>query len=258
MTKVTLLDQSVAALTSTPQAEHLQRQFYDRLSGSDLYLLLEAEAKDDQVTPKLMDMDGQSVVLVFDRVDRLAEFAKGQAPFACLPGKDLCALLAANNLGMMLNPETSEHPHLLLAEDVAWVAENLAGMAQTVAAKVTGLRAPQPQTDPLWSAIQTRLSAFEGAAKRAVLAAASYEDGTEGVLVGFIDAREERQAELAATVQDAVALIMPAGQVDVGFFAEGEHIAGALLRNGVMFDLPQTPTYAPTAPGMDPDKPPKL
>jgi hypothetical protein len=52
-----------------------------------------------------------------------------------------------------------------------------------------------------------------------------------------------------------------AGSLDVGFFRTADPVAARLARVGLRFDLPEAPKSEPvagTAPGMNPDAPPRL
>jgi hypothetical protein len=51
-----------------------------------------------------------------------------------------------------------------------------------------------------------------------------------------------------------------AGELDVVFLASASPAAVAMAKAGLRFDLsePDTPDLTPTAPGMDPSRPPKL
>ena len=59
-------------------------RFYERLIDCELFMLLEAESDGQSVRPDIFDVEKQQVALVFDKEDRLADFANSIVPFATL------------------------------------------------------------------------------------------------------------------------------------------------------------------------------
>lgn len=84
---MTPLDQAHAAMDAAPDDDAARLAFHDRLASAELYLLLIAEPEGDApLDPRLFETTQGSFVLVFDRVERLAEFAEGSAPTPRCPG----------------------------------------------------------------------------------------------------------------------------------------------------------------------------
>ena len=100
-----------------------------------------------------------------------------------------------------------------------------------------------------------------GSWRAAWLAAVTYDDGSRGHLLAFVGTLPGAEAALARTVGEALTFSgIEAGALDVAFFAPDDPIAARLEKVALRFDLP-TPDaegLAPAAPGMDPDRPPKL
>ena len=57
-------------------------RFYERLIDCELFMLLEAESDGQSIRPDIFDVEKQQVALVFDKEDRLADFANSIVPFA--------------------------------------------------------------------------------------------------------------------------------------------------------------------------------
>lgn len=81
-------------------------------------------------------------------------------------------------------------------------------------------------------------------------------------MLGIVDAvpgAEPALARMAAEVLQFSGL--DAAALDVGFFRADDAVSAKLSKVGLRFDLPKPETPAQTpgaAPGMDPDKPPRL
>jgi hypothetical protein len=97
-------------MEAAPDDEALRLRFFDRLAGAELFLLLEAEAGGGAITPRTFPVDGTPFVLAFDTEERLAAFSGGIAPYAALSGRALAPMLAAEGLGLALNPEVRPRP----------------------------------------------------------------------------------------------------------------------------------------------------
>lgn len=257
MTDLSSLDRVIARLD--PADETACRAFYDQVAHCELHVLLEGEASGDQATPRLIASDLGRFVLAFDRADRLSDFASGVAPSLSLPGKELCALLAPLGLGLGLNVDVSDYPYLLPADTVAWIAGTLAEpQPHEALSRPSALRRPADVAPGFLDALRSRLSQLPGAAKQAILSSATYSGTEERLLLGIVDADPERHPDLTGTVRDAVALLMPDHPLDIAFFGGGDPLTAALRRNGLTFDFPEAQQIIPGAPGMDPDKPPRL
>jgi hypothetical protein len=80
--------------------------------------------------------------------------------------------------------------------------------------------------------------------------------------LAFIDTPEGAEHALAKAAHEALNFSgIEAGSIDVAFFDPTEGAAIAIRRCGLRFELPeptQPDDYKPAAPGMDPDKPPRL
>jgi len=262
MADETRLDAAHAAMQAAPGDDRARLAFFGALAASELILLLDAERDGDNVTPRTVEADGQSFVLAFDREDRLACFAGGTAPYAALSGRVLAGMLAGQRLGLALNLGTAPSETLLPADAMAWLAQTLAGGPEEAEARLRVVRPPGDLPPHLLTALDTRLAGAAGLAASAFLVWVVYDTGTERHMLAIVDAAPGAKGALARAVSDALRFSgLEDGALDVAFFRADDAIVARLARVGLRFDLPQPerPAHLPgTAPGMDPDHPPRL
>lgn len=263
---MTPLDTAFAAMMADPEDVGARLAYYARLADGELYVLLETEAEGEVLSPRVFPLDSGPVVLAFDREERLAEFTTIPAPYAALPGRVLVRMLAgqgdAPRLGLGVNLGT-ETAWIVTPEALDWLAETLDHAPQPAEARPLVFRAPFGLPRALMEALDAKLARAGGLASGAVLAAADYEGGGRGHMLAFLDAAGGAEAALAQAVAEALAFSgLEAGQIDVTFLPAAAPAAQAMLRHGLRIDLPEPPAQpeprAPAAPGMDPDKPPRL
>lgn len=254
----TLLDAAFAAMQAEDADDDARRRFYERLTGTELFLLLESEAVGDQVSPHVFDLSDHSFVLVFDQEHRLSQFTGITSPYAALSGRAICQMLAPQGLGMGFNLDVAPSSILLPPEAVQWLAE-MDATPQEVTAKVQAFAAPTGLPEAFLQILDTRLAAAGGLAELAYLVQATYENGSTGHLLGVINARPGAEAALAQTVAQALVFSgLEAGSIDVGFFEASAPTAASLAKCGLRFDLPQPEVTTRAAPGADREKPPIL
>lgn len=257
---MTPLDEAHAAMMAAPDDDRARLRFFERLGDSELFLLLEAEATDDTVTPQTFETGGETLVLIFDREDRLAEFVGSGAPFAALSGRVLSRLLADQDLGFALNPDVAPSSFVLAAEGVAWLADTLAHEAVETDAHLTEFQAPSGLPETVLTALDQKLATAIGLAQAAYLVATRSDQNATGHLLGIVAPLPGAEPALVQAVNEALTFSgLEAGVLDVAFFAAESDVAGRLARVGLRFDLPQPDLgAAPMAPGSDPEKPPIL
>lgn len=255
----TVLDRAHAAMTAAPDDDALRLAFYERLADGELFLLLETEARGDTVTPRVFSTDDGRYTLAFDREDRLTDFASGPAPYAALSGRRLAGLLTLEGLGLGLNFGAPSET-LITVEAIAWLAGTLAERPVEIEDVPMSLSPPAGLPEELVTAIDTKLATAAGLAKLAYLAGVGWKDGKQGHLLAFIDSLEGSEDALARAVAEALIFSgVDAGELDVTFLVASDPAAARLAKVGLRFDLPEANKgAAPKAPGMDPDRPPKL
>lgn len=261
MTETTKLDDAHALMQANLEDDAARLRFYERLADGELFLLLAKEAEGDDIEPEIFELDDANYVLVFDREERLAEFLGKPAPYAALPGRVIAATLAGEGIGLGVNLGVAPSSILIPAEAMAWLSDTLKSGPQEVEARVAEIH-PPAVPEALLTALDAKLASAGGLAAHACLAAVTYTDGRRGHLLGFIDPVQGAEHALAGAANEALTFSgLDAGEMDVGFFAAGDQIAGKLAALGLRFDLPAPDAperLAPVTPGSDPEKPPIL
>lgn len=256
----TPLDAAQRAIDADPEAEAPRLAFHASLAAAEVFLLLEAEAEGDSLTPRLFDLEEGAVVLAFDSEARLADFAAGPAPYAALPGRRLIAMLAGRGIGLGLNLEVAPSATLLPPEVIDWLAETLAQAPEALVAAPEQLL-PPALPEALLRALDARLARATGLARSAWLCAVRHSDGGGGHMLVFVGAVDRAEAALVQTVGEAVRLAGTAasGPVDVAFLSAGDPLEERLARVGLRFDIPEPAgAAAVTPPGLESNLPPRL
>lgn len=259
MTELTPLDQAHAAMVAAEDDDTARLRFYERIADVELFLLLEAEPDEDQITPVLLE-DGY--VLVFDRAERLAAHVGRPAPYVALAGRAIAAMLEGQDLGMAVNIGVAPSEILLPAGAVAWLRDTLAQQPGAVEARIERVLPPKGLPETLIAAIDAKLATATGMAVGAYLVAVEYSGGGRGHLLAFVAAIPRAQDALVRAASEALTFSgIEAGAMDVGFFAPDDPTVAKLARVGLRFDLPQGEGLQHTPrmpPGSDPSKPPIL
>lgn len=263
MTQETPLDAAHAAMQAAPDDDAIRLRFYERLAETELFMLLEAEAEedDDTITPELFDLGAESCVLVFDREERLAAFVGRVAPYVALSGRVIAGTLAGQGIGLGVNLDVAPSSILLPGSAVDWLHQTLGNTPDEVEARIAEVRPPKGLPETLIGAIDSKLATAAGLAQRAYLVGVTYDSGARGHMLGFVGAVPEAQGALSRAAGEALTFSgIEAGAMDIGFFDAADSVAERLDRVGLRFDLPQPETLQAVraAPGSDPDKPPLL
>lgn len=257
----TPLDQAHAAMIANEDDDTARLRFYERIADVELYLLLEKEPEGEQIEPQVLDRDGVQYLLVFDRAQRLAEYAGVSGAYVALSGRNVAAMLDGQPFGLALNLDVAPSSILLPDTAVAWLRETLSHQAGEVEAKIESLHPPKGLPESLIGAIDAKLATATGMAANAWLVGVTYEGGGRGHLLAFIDAIPRAQDALVRATSEALTFSgIEAGAMDVGFFGRTDPTVEKLTRVGLRFDLPQMEQLqkTPRMPGSDPENPPKL
>lgn len=256
---MTPLDQAHQTMAARPDDDAARLRFYERLAEVELFLLLKKEPEGDRLDPQIFPVEGKSYVLVFDRADRLAEFAETPQPYASLSGRSLAGLLVGQDLGLAVNPGVAPSAILLPAEAISWLLEVLGNQATETERRLVEVRTPFGIPEDLPTALDGKLAAAAGLADSAFLAGAVYDDGSTGILLAFIDAKPWAEPALTRGASEVVSFSHQAATLDVAFLANDAPLVVRLERVALKFDLPKVRGSATiSAPGMDPDAPPRL
>lgn len=238
-------------------------RFFAALADTELFILLEREVEGDQIDPKMFQIEGDQVVLAFDDEARLAAFADGPAAYVALPGRIVAQMLGEQGIGMGLNLDVAPSSTLLEADALRWLTDTLGSTGpDTTEARLREVTSPGKVPDILLEALGARLSQAVGLARYAMLAGVVYDDGARGHILALIGASHRAEAALARMVSEALTFSgIEAGYLDVAFLAEGSAAVDRLGKVAMRFEIPQPDSGAPanpSAPGSDPDKPPRL
>lgn len=261
MTETTVLDDAHAAMQTAPHDDAARLRFFERLADSELFLMLTEETQDENISPELFDVADGRFVLVFDREDRLAQFAGRPVPYVALSGRVLSAMLAGQGIGLGLNLETAPSSMLIPAEALGWLATTLQHGPEEVQERLAEFLPPSGLPDTLLIALDAKLATAAGLAQAAFLVATKSQDGAMGHLLGFVGAVDGAEPALAKAASEALTFSgIEAGAMDVGFFAPDDAAAAFLAKAGLRFDLPQPELVKPAsqAPGSNPERPPIL
>lgn len=255
----TPLDEAFAAMDAAPEDATLRLAWFDRLSASEMYLLLEEEAVGDRIRPKVFPVEGADLILAFDREERLAAFAGEVAPYAALSGRNLAQMLSGAGLGLAVNLGTNAET-VLEGEAIEWLIGTLSQTPEAVEDLPEEVSSPDGLPETLLKALDARLATTHGRAALAYLVATRFSDGRRGHLLAFVEAMDGTEGALAQLVGDALSFSgLEAGSLDVGFFRTSDPVCASMAKVGLRFDLPQlADPVARVAPGSDPDKPPRL
>ncbi|GAA0299150.1 SseB family protein [Rhodovulum strictum] len=256
MTAATSLDLAHRAMTAAPDDPAPRLRWYGALAASELLVLLDREPTGDSLAPHVFQLETGPVVLAFDDAARLTDFTGAPAPYAALPGRALAAMLAGQGLGLGINLGTPDG-ELLPASAIDWWADMLAPAPEPGALARGAITPPPDLPAPLIAALGRCLATAAGLAACACLAGLRRDDGSDGLLLAFLDPVPDAQPALARAAAEALRFSgLDQASLDIAFLAAGHPDAARLARLGFRIDL--TPPAAPAPPQPDPDAPPRL
>jgi hypothetical protein len=233
--------------------------FYRALANAELFLLLEAEAVGEVMTPRVFDLAEGRVLLAFDSEERLARFAGGAVAYAALPGRVIAAHLAQQGLALGLNLGSGAASEVILPpEALNWLLSMLDQKApEQIETRVAGFLPPVVPTK-----VKVALASALTGAARGYLVGVRYAGGGQGQMLALVGVDVAAEEKVARAVTEALAFSgVEAGSLDVAFLGEGDamlaRLSGvALVIEGVAAVLDETVQRA--GPGMDPERPPVL
>lgn len=258
---MTPLDLAHDAMEAAPENQAARLRFYERLAESELFLMLKAEPTGETLEPKVFPVEDARYLLVFDRIERLAEFADAQTPYAAISGRSLAQMIKGQDLGLGVNLGVAPSSILVPASAIDWLNQALANETAEIEAQLTGLTTPYDIPLDFLQTLDAKLAAMAGAAQSAYLAGTLFDDGSKGLMLGFIDAPDGAQDALRQAVTEAVSFSFEPLAMDITFLPNDSPLKARLEQSGLKFDIPkfQPPEPPPPlAPGLDPTKPPKL
>lgn len=260
---ISALDTAHAAMEAAPQDDAARLAFHARIADSELFLMLETEAEEETLTPRVFGLESGPVALAFDSEARLAEFTGAPVPYAAVPGRVLVRMMAGQGIGLGVNLDVAPSATLFPPEALDWLAATLAPAAQELQARPEELLPPHDVPEPLLHALDTALARAAGLAEAAWLARARYPDGTLALLLAVAGTAPGAERALTRTVDEALRFsgADEPPTLDVVHLSLGDALVARFERIGLRFDLPAAATpekTIPRAPGTDPARPPRL
>lgn len=271
------------AEASDPAATETARlAVYAALLSQDLIVAQAAAAEAGTLRPRIQFLDAGPVLLAFDSEERLADLAPDGADFVALAGRDLLAAMAGQSdgedgkgLGLGVNLASPDAAFLLDGDGVVWLAQ--------IAAPP-----PPPPLDPQALAGAEVSPPAEGLAVLAGLLPAALAEvpattallaqiapsGAGGAVpplpvLALIGPDAAAPAfEVLRALTEAARLAATTGQgaetlgLGVVALAPDSPLAEAFMHHGQPIarpdPVPVAPAIGPSAPGMDPARPPRL
>ena len=259
---MTRLDDAHAEMMQDEGHDGARLAFYSQLADAELYVLLDGDADQDQVTPRLFDLEEGPVVLAFDLEERLAAFVGGPAPYAALPGRVIAAQLAGQGVGLGLNIGDAPSSIILPAEVMDWLTATLGTKPAQVAAVPEGFAFPWGVPVEVTQRLTEKLGTNPGLAEAVLLSEVVYEGGRRGHILAVLGAAAGAEAALSGAVSEALVFSgIDMAEIDVVFLAPNDPRLQTIADVALRLDMPKPVDHAkpvPNIPGMNPEKPPIL
>jgi SseB protein N-terminal domain len=261
---LTPLDRAHLATEAVPDDDAARLRFYAALADTELFLLIEAEAAGDIVSPQVFDLADGRFVMGFDSEDRLAAFSDAPAAYAALPGRVVVRHLAGQGVGIGLNLGVAPSSVLLPAVAIDWFAATLTHAPDAATGQARRIDAPRDVPDALVASLARAGSAFADLAARALLADVTDAQGRRSLTLALIGVPHDAEAALAQALSEAVVFSgISDSALDLAFLAPQDTRAARFLQVGQALDIPRVKPQPrqlaqPDAPGMDPARPPQL
>lgn len=250
----TPLDHAHEAMTRGDDAERLA---YYRVFCDTLFTLwLNKPAVGDQIEPRLLETGEGQFLLAFDQEDWLAEATNEAVETAQLPGRAIISLLSGSDVGLAINVGSGRSDFLMPADVLAWIGQTIASeTGQDLMNRPVGFMRPDGLPQGFAEGLAARISGF---ATHAMLTRAHYQNGEAALFLAVFGAKAEAVPALREGIREFVTL-SDAEALDLVFLSEDDPLREKIAATALTLAAPE-PVARPSrsAPGMDPDKPPKL
>ncbi len=264
----TPLDLAYLAMQAAPDDEKARLQFYAEFADTPLTLLLKESAGAESISPQMFETEEGSFVLAFDTEERLADFARsldgGAAEYAQIPGRGLASMLTGQGVGIALNPGVAPSEFLCTPDVIDWLVATVSHAPVPQEAQPGDIAGPGDVAEDLLRAMTRAMRHASGFASAAYLVKATHRGGQEGLMLALLDVAPGSEDALAGAVSTAVQFLGDQDlRLDVVFPEKSSPFAGQVAQCGVDIPIPApadetAKTTTPAAPGMDPERPPKL
>tara|TARA_B110001450_G_scaffold238613_1_gene245748 strand:+ start:575 stop:1351 length:777 start_codon:yes stop_codon:yes gene_type:complete len=257
---MTPIDIAHADMKADESNDTARLRFYERLIDCELFMLLEAESDGINIKPDLFEVEEQQVALVFDKEDRLADFANKIVPFAALSGRSIVSMITEKNISLGLNLAVAPSSIILPPNVISWMAETISNGPTVSKAKIKEVFSPRTLPEVVISALDSKLATMIGYADIAYLAEVKYDNDMQSSVIIFINAKAEAEEAIANAISETLIFSgIEAGILDVIFLDAKNPVCAKLAKHGLRFDLPKPEEKNHlTAPGLNPNKPPIL
>ena len=254
---MTELDARYAALLSGGDAEGMA--FYRALADAELFVLLEAEAQGEVMTPRVFDLADGPVLLAFDSEERMAGFSDQVLPYAALPGRVVAGQMVGQGLSLGLNLGSGAASEVILPpEALDWLMVMLDQAApQALEVRVTAFEAPSVPG----AVLGTLAGALVGVA-RAYVVGVRYDGGRRGQMLVLTGVEAAAEGKVLRAVTEALAFSgLDASALDTVFRDAGDALLARLAGVALVLEgevAAEVVPEVPSGPGMDPGRPPIL
>lgn len=236
----------------------LRTAYYGQFATSELLVLLEDEAS-DVFSPQLVEIDGFNYALTFDTEERLADFCDFPSPYLALSGRALVEALKGQSVGVGLNLGVSDAAFLLPIEALDWVRERTVSEVRVELETINEVSTPHAVPVHVLRAIDARLAMFSGRKRRGILVEAELAKDKTNLII-FEGIEENERSSIAGALAETMRFLAPSLPFDTVFVESDDSIIDVARSVGLTFEmsLSDAKQSASSAPGKDPDKPPKL
>lgn len=258
---MTRLDELAQAMQSGSQETALR--FYQALADSDLVLLMDGE---DTMRPKVFELSDGPMILAYDMEERLSEM-HGVASYAALPGRVLAQQIVGKRLSLGLNLGSDAASEMVLPPDaLSWLCDMLDRQIQVDETAVLDF-ASSGLSDGFIASLKFAMAGAGALISSLGVVAATTHSWTGEValqeIVVIFGAPTPAEEPLARAVSEAASFAaMPADSVAVQFLPDLSFAPKAMAAVMRLIQLPAPPIEdakdPAAAPGMDPDRPPRL
>tara|TARA_B100000767_G_scaffold147881_1_gene139323 strand:+ start:1897 stop:2673 length:777 start_codon:yes stop_codon:yes gene_type:complete len=255
---MTPLERAIVMLESQPDDPTRFSAVIERLADAEVFLILEAEATDFEVTPKTVVLNSQEYVAIYDTELRLSESEGGEVEYLSVSGRTLVQMLSGQNTGIALNSGATAIGYVFEPQTLQWLANSLNERPNEMTQQITQVFPPPVLGPKALDALSVKLTAAQGLAEYACLVEATDIANNKNPLLCFVGLAPDAQANLAKLVQEYLQFSEQDGAPwDVIYLAPDHGMVEKLLNVGLRFDLP-VPEVAVErpAPGTVPGQPP--
>ena len=151
-TQMTPLDKAFEAATKNPDK---QSEYYNLFLNSEIFIpthdlpskeSIARAGEGERISPFIIESEGKKYLMLFDTKERLSSWAKREVGFAVVRGHVVVEMMSAD-IQWALNVGT-DHAKIFVSDEIKWMKENAARVAQVKVAKGTTVRVGAPANIP--------------------------------------------------------------------------------------------------------------